>query len=121
MKGGNQESTTCEEAIASNQTDILDVDNVFTKYNRTDSIGKRIKHKAVAIHNQYIDRVDSFPAAKFVMETGLSSILDLTHPENNHQGYLFSKEETTKLECTFLSTIPTGRRIRDPCDGSHSF
>ncbi|KAG2205391.1 hypothetical protein INT47_007176 [Mucor saturninus] len=29
---------------------------------------------------------------KSVIEVGLSSILDLTHPEDNYQGYLFSKE-----------------------------
>jgi hypothetical protein len=43
----SQESTTREEPIVSNQTKVLDVENVFTNCNQTDSIGKIIKHDGI--------------------------------------------------------------------------
>ncbi|GAA5800156.1 hypothetical protein HPULCUR_005581 [Helicostylum pulchrum] len=96
----SQESTSSEDPVEPNQTDIIDVDHVFTKYNQTDSIGKRIKHEAVILHDQYIEH-EITPAEKFVMEVGLSSVLDLSYPEDNHQGYLFSKEELKDLNDYF--------------------
>lgn len=96
----SQKSTSSENPVEPNLTDIIDVDHVSTKYNQTDSIGKRIKHEAVILHDQYIEH-EITPAEKFVVEVGLSSILDLSHPEDNHQGYLFSKEELKDLNVYF--------------------
>ncbi|CAO3657260.1 unnamed protein product [Mucor hiemalis] len=96
----SQESTSSKDPVEPNQSDIVDGDHVITKYNQTDSIGKRIKHEAFNLHDQYIEN-DITPVQKFVMEVGLSSILDLSHPEDNHQGYLFSKEELKDLNDYF--------------------
>lgn len=88
----SQETASTDNAVEQSQAEILDIDNVFTKYNQTDSIGKRIKSEAVVLHNKYLER-EVATTEKFVMDMGLSSILDLSHPEDNLQGYLFSEED----------------------------
>lgn len=75
----SQETASTDNAVEESQAEILDIDNVFTKYNQTDSIGKRIESEAVVLHNKYLER-EVATTEKFVMDMGLSSILDLSHP-----------------------------------------
>ncbi|CAO3689641.1 unnamed protein product [Rhizopus stolonifer] len=68
----------------------METSNVFIIENQTECmcVCKRIKQAAVDIHNEYVKGIDIGAESKLVMDLDLSSILDLTHEENNYQAYI---------------------------------